>query len=120
MTVEPMLRPEVFQIGDRVRVKSWDELAAVCRVEGRNSCIYPQTKDGVEVGSLVYVRGMEKNCGKELTISGISEGTFPHYDFAEGPTIGVVQGYMLEKVVSEEADLQPPTDSELSEFLFGE
>ena len=119
MTVEPMLRPEVFQIGDRVRVKSWDELAAVCKVEGKNSVIYPQTKDGVKVGSFVYVRRMEKNCGKELTISGISEGTFPYYHFAEGGTIGVIQGYMLEKV-SEAADLQPPTDGELSEFLFGE
>lgn len=118
MTVEPMLRPEVFQIGDKVRVKTWDELAAVCKVEGRNDCIYPRTKDGVKVGSLVYVRGMEVNCGKELTVSRISEGTFPYYHFAEGGTIGIIQGYMLEKV-PEEADLQPPTDGELSEFLFG-
>ena len=118
MTVEPMLRPEVFQIGDKVRVKTWDELAAVCKVKGKNSVIYPQTRDGVIVGSLVYVRGMEKDCEKILTVSRISEGKFPNYHFAEGPTIGIIQGYMLEKV-SGEADLQPPTDGELSEFLFG-
>jgi hypothetical protein len=63
------MRDDEIHIGDVVRVRSWDDMVREFGVDSGGDIDF-----GLEIGkSVLFVEGMRKLCGREVTITGMRD-----------------------------------------------
>lgn len=101
-----------FQVGDRCRIRSWDDMKSEFGLNDTGSIDVPK----------LFTPLMRELCGRDFTIKDITENSIPLYKSEErieyiGNTGGwQITGDMLE-LASPEREMKPATSRQLEKLL---